>query len=63
MVLSRKDIETISKVLEQFPDLDTFEIKQDSSSGIGSYTSITFAREISGLNGNFTVEISGVEDW
>ena len=63
MVLSRKDIEAISKVLEQFPDLDTFEIKQDSSSGIGCYTSMTFAREISGLEGNFTVEISGVEDW
>lgn len=63
MFLHRKDVEKISKVLEQFPDLDTFEITQDSSSGIGSCTFMTFSREISGLKGSFEVEISGVEDW
>ena len=63
MFLTRKDIEKISKILEQFPDLDIFEITQDSSSGIGSCTSMTFAREISGLKGSFEIEISGVEDW
>jgi hypothetical protein len=63
MYLTRKDIEKISSILAEFPDLDVFEINQDSSSGIGSCTSITFAREISGIKGSFEVEISGVEDW
>jgi len=63
MILHRKDIEKIKFVLDQFPDLDIFEIEQDSSSGIGSVTTITFAREIKGIRGSFEIEISGVEDW
>jgi hypothetical protein len=63
MFLNRKDIEKIKNVLDQFPDLDVFEIEQDSSSGIGSCTTMTFAREIKGLRGAFEIEISGVENW
>ena len=63
MFLNRKDIEKIKSVLDQFPDLDVFEIEQDSNSGIGSVTTMTFAREINGLRGSFEIEVSGVEDW
>ncbi len=63
MFLNRKDIEKIKGVLDQFPDLDVFEIEQDAGSGIGSVTTMTFAREINGLRGSFEIEISGVEDW
>jgi hypothetical protein len=63
MFLTRKDIEKIKDVLDQFPDLDSFELEQDSSSGIGSVTSMTFAREINGLRGSFQIEVSGIEDW
>jgi len=63
MFLTRKDIEKIKDVLDQFPDLDLFELEQDSSSGIGSVTSMTFAREINGLRGSFQIEVSGIEDW
>jgi len=63
MFLTRKDIEKIKDVLDQFPDLDIFELEQDSSSGIGSVTSMTFAREINGLRGSFQIEVSGIEDW
>ena len=61
--LTRKDIEKIKEVLDQFPDLDVFELEQDSSSGIGSITSMTFAREINGLSGSFEIAVSGIEDW
>ena len=61
--LTRKDIEKIKDVLDQFPDLDIFELEQDSSSGIGSVTSMTFAREINGLRGSFQIEVSGIENW
>jgi len=63
MFLTRKDIEKIKDVLDQFPDLDIFELEQDSSSGIGSVTSMTFAREINGLRGSFQIEVSGIETW
>jgi hypothetical protein len=63
MILHRKDIEKIKSILDQFSDLDVFEIEQDSSSGIGSVTTMTFARELNGHRGSFEIEISGVEDW
>jgi hypothetical protein len=63
MILNRKDIEKIKSILDQFPDLDIFEIEQNSSSGIGSVTTMTFARELNGHRGSFEIEVSGVEDW
>ena len=63
MILHRKDIEKIKSILDQFPDLDTFELEQDSSSGIGSVTTMTFARELNGHRGSFEIEVAGVEDW
>ena len=63
MFLNRKDIEKIKDILDRCPDLDIFELEQDSSSGIGSLTTMTFAREINGLRGSFEIEVSGVEDW
>ena len=61
MFLDRKDIEKIKNVLDQFPDLDVFEIEEDSSSGIGSIITMTFTREINGIRGSFEIEISSVE--
>ena len=63
MILNRKDIEKIKDVLDQFSDLDVFELEQDSSSGIGSVTTMTFARELNGHCGSFEIEVSGVEEW
>jgi hypothetical protein len=63
MFLDRKDIEKIKNVLDQFPDLDVFEIEEDSSSGIGSIITMTFTREINGIRGSFEIEISSVETW
>ena len=63
MFLHRKDIEKIKDILDQFPDLDVFELEQDSSSGIGSVTTMTFARELNGHRGSFEIEVSGVEAW
>lgn len=63
MFLHRKDIERIQSILEKFPDVETFEINADTSSGIGACITITFNHEVNGLRGSFNVEISGVEDW
>lgn len=63
MFLHRKDIEKIQDVLEKFPDVESFEIECDNSSGIGSCVTMTFNHQVNGLNGSFNVEISGIEDW
>ena len=63
MYLNRKDIEKINSVLDQFPDLDRFELTEENSSGIGSIISMTFSREVNGIIGAFTIEIAGVEQW
>ena len=63
MFLNKRDLEKMQKVLEKFPEVDTFEVKQESGSGIGSVTTMTFTYEVNGYFGNFEVEISGVEDW
>ena len=63
MYLNRKDIEKINSVLDQFPDLEGFELSEDNCSGIGSIGTMTFSREVNGIIGAFTVEIAGVEQW
>lgn len=63
MYLNRKDIQKINSVLDQFPDLDRFELTEDNSSGIGSIVTMTFSREVNSIVGAFTIEIAGVEQW
>lgn len=63
MILHKKDLEKIQDVLKKFPDVETFEITYDHSSGIGAVVTMTFDHEINGLKGSFSVEISGVGDW
>ncbi len=63
MYLYRKDIEKIQEVLAKFPDVETFEIDSDNSSGIGAVVTMTFDHEVNGMRGNFRIEISGVDNW
>lgn len=63
VILHRNDIERISEILAKFPDVEAFELTQESSSGIGSVTYVTFAQDINGCKGSFEVEVSGVEHW
>jgi hypothetical protein len=63
MYLHIKDVERIQEVLNKFPDITTFRLEQDNSSGIGSVTTMMFGNEVNGISGEFKVEISGVENW
>ena len=63
VVLHRSDIERISDILAKFPDVEAFELTQETSSGVGSVTYVTFAQNINGHKGSFEVEVSGVENW
>jgi hypothetical protein len=63
MYLHKEDLKRMLEILEQFPDAEVVEVKQDSSSGIGSVTTMRVATQINGVEGRFEVEISGVEHW
>lgn len=63
MFLNRKDLEKIHDVLNKFPEVEYFELEQETGSGIGSVTSMLFTQQVNGYTGQFKVEISGVENW
>jgi len=63
MILHKKDIEKIQEILVKFPDVETFEIDSDSSSGIGAIVTMSFDYAVNDVRGSFKVEISGVENW
>ena len=63
MYITKKDVEKVLEVMNKFPADTTYFLEYDSSSGIGSTLTLTLKTTIEGLTGEFTVEISGVEDW
>jgi hypothetical protein len=63
MQLSKEEALKILEVMEKFPEVGCFELKQDSDSGIGSITTLTVFTEVNGIEGHFTIEISGIENW
>lgn len=63
MYLHRDDLKRMLEILEQFPDAEVVEVEQDSTSGIGSVTTMRVATRVNGVEGRFEVEISGIESW
>jgi hypothetical protein len=63
MYLHKEDLKRMLEVLEKFPEVEVADVKVDSSSGIGSVTTMKFDTEVNGVEGSFKVEISGVEKW
>jgi hypothetical protein len=63
MYITKKDVEKILEVMNKFPKDTKYLLESDSSSGIGSTMTLTLETTVEGLAGEFTVEISGVEDW
>lgn len=63
MYIQQSDVERILEIMQQFPDAQSFQLKQHNASGIGSILSMTITTRVNGLDGEFTVEISGVENW
>lgn len=63
MYITKKDVEKILDVMNKFSKDTTYVLESDSSSGIGSTMTLTLKTIIEGMEGEFTVEIGGVEDW
>jgi hypothetical protein len=63
MYLCKEEVVKILNTMDKFPDAKSFELVQDSHSGIGSVTALIVHTKINGLDGEFRTEISGVENW
>jgi hypothetical protein len=63
MYLHKQELKRMLEILEQFPTVEVIDVKVDSSSGIGSITTMKFDTEVNSVKGSFKVEISGVESW
>jgi uncharacterized membrane protein len=63
MHLHRDDIKEMLEILEKFPETEVVEVIQDSSSGIGSHTTMRLTTNVNGVDGTLEVVISSVENW
>lgn len=63
MYICIEEVEKILEIMKKFPDADSFCLESDSSSGIGSTTTLTVRTQVNDLYGEFKTEISSVENW
>lgn len=63
MHITKKEVEKILTVMEEFPDAKNYRLQADNSSGIGSILTLTINTDLNGRNVDVVVEISGVENW
>jgi uncharacterized protein YlxP (DUF503 family) len=63
MYLHKEDLEKMLEILKSFPEVETVEVKQDNSSGIGSHTTMVVRTTVNNVSGEFEVTVSSVENW
>lgn len=63
MILHKDELKKMLEVLENFPDVNTFEVKVDHSSGIGLRTTMSFDALFNNWNSKIVIDITGVESW
>jgi hypothetical protein len=63
MYLHKEDLKLISEILAEFPEVETFKLESDSSSGIGSILKLIITTKVMGRDADITFDISGVENW
>ena len=61
--LTRKELSKIEQVLSKFSNVEQFYLDEESVSGIGSILTMRIQSTINDIDGEFSVEISGVETW
>jgi hypothetical protein len=51
------------EILEKFPEVDVVDVLVDTSSGIGSHTTMQLVTQVNGIDGTLEVVVSSVENW
>jgi hypothetical protein len=64
MYLSRKTVNKIQSILNEFDEADSFKLTEEGGdNGIGSVISMSFPHTMGNISGTMTVEVSGMDDW
>jgi hypothetical protein len=63
MYLHKEDLKLINEIVAEFPEVETFKLESDNSSGIGSVLKLIVTTKVIGRDADITFEISGVENW
>ena len=63
MYLHRDDVARMMEIFNKFPEVEVAEIQQDSSSGIGSHTTMIIDTKVNDEHGRFEIVVSSVENW
>ena len=63
MYLHREDLKKMLEILEKFPEVDVVDVLVDTSSGIGSHTTMQLVTQVNGIDGTLEVVVSSVENW
>ena len=63
MYLHKEDLKKMLEILEKFPEVEVVDVKVDSSSGIGSHTTMHLVTQVNGIDGTLEVVVSSVENW
>jgi hypothetical protein len=62
MYILQEEVEKILEIMKKFPDA-TFKLVEEGQNGIGTITSLIVYTEVNELDGEFKIEISGMENW
>lgn len=62
LILQRRELEDILKLLDKF-ECNYVSLSQSESTGIGNTLTATLDVTVNDEHGEFTVEITGIEDW
>ena len=63
VLLHKSELDEINKALKKFPDVDLIEI-QSATGSIGSITDIVFLHTtVNGVEGDFKINITSVDNW
>lgn len=63
ITLNRADIELVQKVLDEFPEVQVFDIIRHSESGIGYCVDVEFQHKLNDRFVTTRIEVAGVENW
>ena len=63
MYILPEEVEKILEIMKKFPDATFKLVEEGTGNGIGTITSLIVYTEVNGLDGEFKIEISGMENW
>lgn len=61
--LTRKTLNSIAVIMQEFSDVENVKLTVDNSSGIGTTIKISFQQTINDFDGQFVLDVTDESDW